>query len=136
MKRYRAYIQSDKAGILSATLCMVHCLIIPLLFLAKVSYTDSNANHLPAWWEKLDYIFLVISFWAVYHSAQHTPYQKIKIALWSFFSLLATAIIFEATLHWLAYFASAGLIVTHLANIKLSRRAKKIDKKNLKVVIQ
>lgn len=113
---------------------MVHCLVIPLLFLAKVSYSDSSATHLPVWWEKLDYIFLVISFLAVYHSAQHTPYQKIKISLWCFFSMLATAILFEATLHWLAYFASAGLIATHLANIKLNRKVRKMNKKDLEAI--
>ena len=115
---------SDKAGITSALLCTVHCLVVPVFFLAKFWWTDGNTTiHLPSWWEKLDFIFLLVSFIAVYHSAAHTPSKEIKISLWTFWTILATAIVFATTLHWLAYIASAGLITTHLMNIRRIRRA-------------
>jgi len=85
---------------------------------------DSNtAYDIPAWWGKLDYIFLVVSFLAVYHSAGHTRYKEIKLSLWIFWSVLAIAIIFETTIHWAAYIASAGLIVTHFVNIMRIRKS-------------
>jgi len=108
---------SDKAGITSAVLCTIHCLAIPLLFLLKVSWTEHATYQLPTWWEKLDYAFLIISFWAVYHSATHTNIMKIKTSLWIFWGILAISIIFQATLHWMAYIASAGLVTTHFINI-------------------
>ncbi len=112
---------SDKAGIASAVLCMAHCLVVPVLFLMKFWVSDT-AHQLPAWWEKLDYLFLVISFAAVYHSAGHTRFKEIKIALWIFWTLLACSIIFSTWLHSVAYLASAGLIAAHYINIRRIRR--------------
>jgi hypothetical protein len=114
---------SDKAGIGSAVLCTIHCLIVPVFFLIKYSVLSGNSGiNLPQWWEKLDYFFLVVSFLAVYHSASHTRSTEIKISLWIFWGILAVAIIFESALHNLAYLASAGLVVTHFINIKRMRK--------------
>lgn len=110
-------IQSDRAGIASAVLCMVHCLAVPVFYLTKDWFTA-----LPTWWHQLDYLFLLISFWAVYHSAGHTKLRSIKASLWIFWVILSVSIIFEATLHWMAYVASAGLIATHFINIKRLRK--------------
>jgi MerC mercury resistance protein len=112
----------DMAGITSALLCTVHCLVIPALFLLKFSWTDNNNIKLPDWWESVDYVFLVISFIAVFHSARHTPAKAIKVSLWLFWSILAVAIIFSKDFHWLAYVASAGLITTHFLNILRMKR--------------
>ena len=110
--------KSDKAGIASAVLCTIHCLVVPVLFLLKMSWTQHTAIDLPSWWEKIDYLFLLISFFAVYHSASHTKTIEIKYSLWLFWSILVLAIVFQSKLHWLAYIASAGLVITHLINIR------------------
>ncbi len=123
--REKVSIKSDQAGIASAVLCTVHCLVVPVLFLLRFSVADNTAFHLPVWWEKLDFVFLAVSFAAVYHSAGHTRTREIKLSLWTFWLVLAIAIIFQAQLHWLAYLASAGLIVTHFLNIRLMRRYNK-----------
>jgi len=123
MKKHTSSSISDNTGIASAILCTIHCLIIPALFLAKFWWADSSgATLLPSWWGRLDYVFLVISFWAVYHSATHTAVKTIKVSLWIFWCMLAVAIIYEAQLHWLAYIASAGLVATHIRNIIRIRR--------------
>ena len=123
MTQDKIYLTSDKAGITSAVLCTIHCLIVPVLFLAKFWWTDGNTTiHLPSWWESIDYAFLLISFWAVYHSASHTPAKAIKYALWLFWTMLAISILFAARLHELAYVASAGLVTTHLINIRRIKR--------------
>jgi hypothetical protein len=124
MHHTKASSVSDKTGITSAVLCTVHCLIIPILFLVKFWWSDKGIIVLlPAWWEKLDFLFLLISFLAVYHSASHTPVKNIRILLWLFWAILAVSIIFATPLHWLAYIASAGLIGTHLFNIRRIRKA-------------
>ena len=123
MNANKIYTQADKAGIASAVLCMVHCLVIPLVFLMKFWFADSAlVRGLPSWWHQLDYVFLAISFFAVYHSAGHTLYREIKLALWVFWTVLAVAIVFEDSIHWLAYVASAGLIATHYVNIRRIRK--------------
>jgi len=120
-------VRSDQAGIASAVLCTVHCLVIPALFVLRFSLTDNAAYHLPQWWEKLDYVFLVVSFLAVYHSANHAKAREVKAALWLFWGILAVAILFQAQLHWMAYIASAGLIATHFLNIRQIRKANKAE---------
>lgn len=106
---------ADKVGIASAVICTVHCLVIPVFFLLKHAAVGSI---LPGWWDNLDYFFLVISFIAVYHASSHAAGIAIKYSLWLFWLCLTIAIIFEHSLHWLAYIASTGLIATHVANIR------------------
>jgi hypothetical protein len=119
MSQSKSSAISDKVGITSAVLCTIHCMVIPTLFLLKAWYGDMfAAGRLPPWWACVDILFLVISFTAVYHSAGHTNVWKIKAALWVSWTVLAIAIIWENQLHWLAYFASAGLITTHIINIR------------------
>jgi hypothetical protein len=121
---------ADKLGIASALVCTVHCLLIPALFLIKYLWAGNTGEGLPGlgsvhhgggmlpwWWESLDYLFLIVSFIAVYHAASHAASTAIKLSLWVFWSFLATSIFFEQ-LHWMAYIASAGLIVTHLINLR------------------
>jgi len=109
---------ADVLGITSAILCTIHCLVIPALFLLKFWWTDKAVSVLPSWWGMIDYFFLVLSFWAIYHAASHANGRKIKRSLWFFWGCLAIAIIFEQQLHWMAYIASAGLITTHFINIR------------------
>jgi hypothetical protein len=122
---------ADKLGITSAVICAVHCLVIPAIFLLKYSLTDSLAEvgansewgrGLPDWWEKIDYIFLFVGLVAVYHAAAHAVIGWVKGALWLFWICLGIAVVFESQLHWMAYIASAGLIITHFFNIRLQRK--------------
>jgi hypothetical protein len=93
--------------------------VVPVLFLLKDSWSDSHLPaQLPGWWELLDYVFLVVSFLAVYHSAGHTGSRYIKLSLWIFWLFLAASVILGSNMHWLAYIASAGLVATHFLNIR------------------
>lgn len=121
---------ADKVGITSAVICAVHCLVIPAIFLIKFSLSDSAGlgsgtvklgTGLPGWWETLDYLFLLVGFYAVYHASTHAPAKGIKVSLWFFWFCLAIGVVFEQQLHWMAYIASAGLVLTHFVNIRKHR---------------
>ncbi len=116
--------KADTTGIASALLCTIHCLAIPALLFIKTAYAGIANIQFPAWWHSLDYMFLLISFYAVFHSASHTSYAGIRISLWAFWTILAISILFEASLYALAYVASAGLIITHIINLRLLTRSK------------
>ena len=121
---------ADKLGITSAVICTIHCLIVPMIFLLKYWWTNNMGNAffgggLPVWWEKVDYVFLIVGFIAVYHASRHAPAKGVKVSLWFFWLCLAIAIFFESTLHWLAYIASAGLVATHFVNIRQHRKKTK-----------
>lgn len=110
--------KADRVGIVSAILCTVHCMLVPIMFLVKYWVSGSTGYVFPSWWEKIDYLFLLVSFYAVYHAASHAATKGIKYFLWLFWLLFALAVTFEKDFHWIAYFASAGLIVTHFINIR------------------
>jgi len=114
---------ADKLGIASAVICTVHCLVVPALFLFKYWWTNTTgktlfSGGLPVWWELFDYLFLIVGFIAVYHASSHAAGRNIKKALWFFWCCLGIAVVFENSLHWMAYIASAGLIGTHFINIR------------------
>ena len=91
-----------------------------VFFLLKFSVLG---DMLPKWWDKLDYVFLFISLVAVYHAASHAATRNIKLLLWLFWVFFAIAIVFQPVMHWMAYIASAGLIGTHVTNIRKHRMA-------------
>ena len=50
----------DNLGIIASTLCMIHCIGTPFLFIAKACSTTCCADA-PLWWKAIDYAFLIVS---------------------------------------------------------------------------
>lgn len=76
----------DFLGASASLMCLVHCLITPFLFVLEVGAT-SCCEHSPFWWHGIDYLFLVLSFVAVYQSTKRTSKHFMRVALWSFWGL-------------------------------------------------
>ena len=57
-------IQYDKIGIISSSLCMIHCMGTPFIFIAKACTTTCCSNA-PTWWLMIDYLFLIISLFFI-----------------------------------------------------------------------
>ncbi len=114
--------QSDKIGIISSSLCLVHCLSMPLLLSMQPlsSGLDAHAHgHL------FELFFLVFSFVAVYFSTRHTASVPMKYAFYAVLSLFTLGFVFEESLYWvkyLGYLGSLGLIVLHLYNWKSNKQ--------------
>ncbi|WP_409371820.1 MerC domain-containing protein [Saccharicrinis fermentans] len=76
----------------SSTLCLVHCILTPFIFIAQACAASCCAEA-PAWWRAIDLIFLIISFTAVYFSAKSSSKAWIKVSLYItfivFFILMA-----------------------------------------------
>ena len=115
-------IKIDKIGIIASTLCMIHCIATPFLFLAK-SCSASCCETTPSWWSSLDYIFLIVSFFAVYQTNKYSSNKYIIYAMWiSWFFLLTVLlnhkfqlfILFEGAV----YFPAMMLVFLHLYNLK------------------
>ena len=93
-------VQSDKIGIIASTLCAIHCLMTPVLFVVKACTTSCCAES-PIWWQSIDYIFLIISFIAIYYTTKNSSKSWVIISLWTSWILLLLTIIshsFENTL--------------------------------------
>jgi len=105
---------SDKIGVLSSALCLIHCIVTPFL-IGTILFSDSQVHS----YHLFDYIFLIISFIAVWFSTHKHANPYIKIALWSFFTIFAITLIIK---HWfpyaqyILYTSSFGLIAAHIYN--------------------
>ena len=71
----------DTIGALASTLCVIHCLLTPILF-AVQSYTAVHSEVAPLWWKNLDFVFITISFFAILRSTKNSSKKSIQYALW------------------------------------------------------
>ena len=114
----------DSIGALASTLCLIHCVATPFIFIVQsCAITCCKAAGIPSWWGFIDYFFLVISFFAVYRSTQTTAKNWIKPLLWLSWSALFIIIVNEKAA-WFSlseqaiYFPAFMLITLHLYNKK------------------
>lgn len=113
--------KADYIGISGSVLCIIHCLITPVLLVSSSFLTNDTIR---VGYLSLDYIFIGVNFVAVYFATRHVTTPAIKIGLWFFLSVFAVAIILEDVsemFEYLGYAASLGLVLTHLTNIRLHR---------------
>jgi hypothetical protein len=114
--------KSDSIGAIASTLCLMHCIATPFIFIAQTC-SMVCCDKAPIWWSFIDYFFLVISFFAVYRSTQTTSSYWIKPFLWLSWSVFFIIIVNEKTA-WFplseqaVYFPALTLIVLHLYNKK------------------
>ena len=83
-------IHPDNLGATFSSLCVIHCFATPFLFI-----TQSYLLVVPGWWQALNYLFLSISFFAVYKTSKNSSSQMIKTLLYLFWSILAILLISE-----------------------------------------
>ncbi|ANW96177.1 hypothetical protein AXE80_07755 [Wenyingzhuangia fucanilytica] len=121
--------KSDILGALASTLCLIHCVATPFVFMITASFITSN-NPL-YWWKFMDYLFLIISFLAIYRSTETSTSIWIKYALWISWALLSLIVLNEK-MEWLIvneliiYIPTVLLIGLHLINRKYCKC--KVDK--------
>lgn len=103
---------SDIFGASSSTLCLIHCILSPLLFLAPVF-----------WWSSLNILFITVSFIAVNESVKNTSRKIMKPLLWIGFTLLTFTIINEEIgffhIPEIFNYSAAGFLASlHIYNLK------------------
>ena len=67
--KMRLQLHYDKIGIISSSLCMIHCIGTPFIFIAKAC-SVTCCSEAPTWWLMIDYLFLIISFIAIYYTTR------------------------------------------------------------------
>ena len=113
---------SDWLGASASGLCIIHCMLTPLIFTAKPLYFGMIGQqvHTHGLWPALDYIFLILSLLAVWYSAQNTPHATLKWVFWTAWMVFAFGLLFEphqfALGHWLMYIGSITLVIAHIKN--------------------
>ena len=105
----------DILGISSATICLVHCLIFPLLTILPL-----GLNHNPM----VDLVFASIGLFAILKITKKSSLLVSSILIVSM-SLIWMSILSEIFLEIhldLIYFGGAGMIIGHLINYRLHRK--------------
>ncbi len=108
----------DLLGITSSTLCLVHCLAVPIL----LGVSGLNHNHGIDYW-LFDISLILLSFIGL-KMVCSTSSKRIKLALFGFFGLLVSSQLFGYfsvhSLEWacIGYLGSLGLISTHFIHLK------------------
>ena len=116
-------VQADIVGAIASGLCMLHCMATPLLFVVQSYSLVGCADSGPGWWNAIDYLFIGITFFAVYYSVKHTSKEWMKYALYASWVVL-TILIFNEKFHLVPmaemwkYGAAFSLVGFHLYNRK------------------
>ena len=111
----------DLIGVIATSLCMIHCFMTPVLF-AVQSFTVVNNDIAPIWWSNLDFLFIIISFFAIYKSTKNSTNRYIKSALWTvwfilFFLILNEKLSLISLFESSIYIVASGLAILHLYNL-------------------
>ena len=116
---------SDRIGVVSSGLCMLHCFATPFLFLSQSSLIFISVDFTLIWFI-LNYFFLFISFIAIYHSVKNSTNRFIRIFLYLFWLVLSGLIINESLEIFsipeaATYFSASSLICLHIYNLRYCR---------------
>lgn len=127
MKINTSIHNADYIGATASILCLIHCLATPLIFVAKASAVAKCADA-PLWWRSIDFIFIVVSFIAIYFAAKHSTKNWLKISFWLSWSVLLIAILND-TFHIVPlsaifiYVPALLIVVLHFYNLKYCKCA-------------
>ena len=118
-------LHHDKLGIFSSALCMVHCIGTPFIFFAKACQTTCCSDA-PVWWLVIDYVFLVISFIAIYHTTKKKINNWLNKLFWITWTTLLFAVIehsFSLSLlpSYFIYIPAFLIILLHIYSLKYSK---------------
>ncbi|MBV8327233.1 MerC domain-containing protein [Chryseobacterium sp.] len=102
----------DAVGISAAVLCLIHCILFPLLLIIPL-----GISHNPY----VDLTFLIIGTVVVFRVTKHVANRWLKFLFWISILLIAVSVladfIFEVHVP-LIYAGAAGLITAHIINFK------------------
>lgn len=115
--------KSDVLGFYASSLCFIHCLATPFLFIVKPGTPSCCAATAPKWYGLLDYLFIFLSSTAVLWTVKTTSIKWIKPVLWFSWTMLFFMIINEKfefifLKDGLIYVPTISLIIFNLYNKK------------------
>lgn len=115
----------DSIGIIAGFLCAIHCIATPFLFIAKAC-SATCCSEAPTWWTAIDYLFLIISFIAIYFITKKDQNKWLKISFWTSWIILLITILNHSlniiSLPENFVYIPAGLIVIlHIYNMQFCK---------------
>lgn len=111
---------TDYLSILISSICLIHCLLPPLLIITGLGFFFEQ--------EGSKYIFITVSFIAIFHALKDAKSIKIATLLWSSFWIFLFSLFFQEEyneLIYTSYLGSVGIILGHILNIKNCQKCQK-----------
>jgi hypothetical protein len=111
--------KADLIGILSSSICLVHCVATPLLIAFGAGFITNPF---------FKYLFLIISFVSIFKATENITSKKISLLLWiSFWGFLFSTLFQEEYewLHYSGYLFAILIIIGHILNIRHCRECSK-----------
>ncbi len=113
---------SDNLGILSSSLCFIHCFITPFVYMSFASLFSQN-DFLSFSWKSINIIFIVFSLIAVNRSTKKTTSKIIKPIFWFSWSFLFFVLFNEEAKfielpELVSYLSALNLAGIHVYNLK------------------
>jgi len=102
----------DLIGMSAAFLCMIYCVIFPLLIFIPI-----GISHNPY----IDLAFLLLGIWSVYKTTKNNHSILLKYVLWGSVALISFSVMVHILFHWHSptiYIGAAGLIIGHFINFR------------------
>ena len=118
-------LKSDFLGAFFSFLCLIHCILTPIIFISGCAATVST-SHSPSelFWGYFDYLFIIVSLIAVFFSSKNSKSVFIKYALWLCWAILSFYLINEKIhpplleLNEITLYISASyLVILHSYNL-------------------
>ncbi len=113
---------TDTIGAIASTICMIHCLLTPVLFITKsCASTHCCAADTPIWWSVVDFVFAAIAFFAIWESTQFSTKKWVKYGLWFSWLSLSFIIVNEkvsliSLFDYAIYIPAISLVLFHIYN--------------------
>lgn len=110
----------DLLGMSAALLCLVHCVVLPLLVFIPI-----GISHNPY----IDLLFLLIGAWSVYKTSKRSKRIIVKYMLWSGLLLITISIAMDIFLHLhslLMYIGVSALVTGHVINMRNHHPSKQV----------
>ncbi|MDG1427037.1 MAG: MerC domain-containing protein [Flavobacteriales bacterium] len=118
----RINLSFDNIGIIASTLCTIHCIATPFLFVARAC-SVTCCSDAPIWWVLIDYLFLVISFYAIFFIHKNLTIKWLRASFWISWTILLIIIVNQSIdIIYLPknfiYIPSIVIVVLHYYNLK------------------
>ena len=123
MSKAQKYSFANLIGIVSSSICLVHCVATPLLIAFGAEYIINPI---------FKYVFLILSFASIFKATENVTNTKNVILLWvSFWGFLFSTLFQEEYewLHYSGYFFTILIIAGHILNIKHCNQCSKHNEK-------
>ena len=111
---------SDYIGAIAGVLCIIHCIMTPLLFIINAELATKQTLFAL---QIIGYVFLIISFFAVYRSALNTTNNTVKVLLFLLWGALLFLILNESfgafrIAETFTFISAFSLSALHIYNLK------------------